>query len=80
MQGRLGRVLLVEDDNALRNAVTSIAKNSGYQVTAVADGQAAVQALQASGFDLILLDIGLPLLDGGNWGGPGLDGSPLTVL
>lgn len=58
------RVLVVEDDPALGNAVASIVRKAGYDVAQVVDGRAAMQALQSSAFDLVLLDIGLPLVDG----------------
>lgn len=61
---RRTRVLVVEDDRALSSAVVSTIDDSTYQVTAVADGMAAVRALQAARFDLVLLDIGLPFVDG----------------
>ncbi len=64
MQAQPVKVLVVEDDIALGMAVASIAKSSGYDAWVVADGRAAVQALHASRFDLVLLDIGLPLVDG----------------
>jgi two-component system KDP operon response regulator KdpE len=58
------RVLIVEDDRALSSALASTIGQAGYQVTAVGDGLAAVRVLEASTFDLVLLDIGLPFVDG----------------
>ena len=58
------RILIVEDDRALSSAVVSTIRDSAYEATAVADGLAAIRALEASSFDLVLLDIGLPFVDG----------------
>jgi PAS domain S-box-containing protein len=61
-----GRVLLVEDDNAVREGVRRILGGAGYDVVEAADGSAAIEALGAVGgaFDLLLSDIAMPLLDG----------------
>ena len=58
------RILLVEDDPALGRAVASAARDGGYDVVAVRDGREAIVALTASAFDVVLLDIGLPFVDG----------------
>jgi two-component system KDP operon response regulator KdpE len=58
------KILVVEDDRALRNAVVSALQSGGYEVELAADGSAGVQALRAKPFDAVLLDIGLPFVDG----------------
>jgi two-component system, OmpR family, KDP operon response regulator KdpE len=60
----VSRILLVEDDVALRNSVRQILERSGYDVRVAADGSAGVRELQSSAFDVVLLDIGLPFIDG----------------
>jgi two-component system, OmpR family, KDP operon response regulator KdpE len=60
------RVLLVEDDRSLRTTVAAVAQAAGYTVTAVADGVSAINAIENGGFDIVLLDLGLPVMDG--WG------------
>ena len=57
-------ILVVEDDRPLRDAVVSAVGEAGFQVAAVGDGAAAVQALQKGTPDVVLLDIGLPFVDG----------------
>ncbi len=57
-------VLVVEDDRALRQAIVTNAERAGHRVTAVGDGAAAVAAISAGSFDVVLLDIGLPFVDG----------------
>src|SRR3989442_13124599 len=58
------RILVVEDDRALRNAVVAALQSGGHEVESAADGSAGVQALSAKPFDVVLLDIGLPFVDG----------------
>jgi two-component system KDP operon response regulator KdpE len=58
------RVLIVEDDVALRTAVQSILERGGYEVSVAGDGAAGSRALAAGAFDVVLLDIGLPFVDG----------------
>jgi len=57
-------ILVVEDDRPLRNAVVSALQSGGYDVDIAVDGSAGVHALSAKAFDVVLLDIGLPFVDG----------------
>jgi len=57
-------VLVVEDDRAVREAVVSAVEAEGFAATAVGDGLAAVDALKAAVYDVVLLDLGLPFVDG----------------
>lgn len=58
------RVLLVEDDSALRDTLGQALRQAGYGVDPVADGRAADNALAAGTYDLVVLDLGLPQIDG----------------
>jgi len=58
------RVLLVEDDDTLRQTLTRALQANGYSVDAVADGAAADLALGGGGYGVVVLDLGLPGLDG----------------
>lgn len=58
------RILLVEDDASLASGLLLALQRSGYMVEHVMDGQAAVGALDNNQFDLAVLDLGLPFLDG----------------
>jgi two-component system KDP operon response regulator KdpE len=63
--GDPARILVVEDDPALRQVLAGVLSSNGYAVLTASDGIAAVKALQASGaIDVVLLDIGLPFVDG----------------
>jgi two-component system KDP operon response regulator KdpE len=59
-----GRILVVEDDRALRTVLVGALQSGGFEVEQAADGSAGVQALKARSFDVVLLDIGLPFVDG----------------
>ncbi len=58
------RILLVEDESSLAIGLEFNLKEEGYDVKWVDDGQKAVDAFEAGEFDLIILDIMLPYLDG----------------
>lgn len=60
------RVLLVEDDPAIAEAVQVVLADDGYLVEAVSDGEAALAAARGERFGLVLLDLMLP-------GGSGID-------
>ena len=57
-------VLVVEDEPAQSDLVRDILESDGYQVESVADGVAALARIDAGGIDLVILDIGLPDVDG----------------
>lgn len=58
------RILVVEDDQALRDLYALILRDAGFKVDEAVDGETALAAMQKGGFDLVLLDIVLPKLDG----------------
>ena len=58
------RVLLVEDDPGLGSGLQQALKTEGYTVDWLTDGLQALQALETHYFDLVVLDLGLPRLDG----------------
>lgn len=58
------RILLVEDDQMIANAVSEGLKSACYAVDWVNNGNTAEQALTAQSYDLVLLDLGLPGQDG----------------
>jgi two-component system cell cycle response regulator CpdR len=60
----MARVLLAEDDDAVSAFVMRALKLRGHEVTAVSDGMAALEALNAAEFDLLLTDIVMPGMDG----------------
>jgi two-component system OmpR family response regulator len=58
------RILIVEDDAALARGVARILESEGYAVDVVARGEDAVSAAAQERFDLVILDVGLPGMDG----------------
>jgi two-component system, OmpR family, response regulator MprA len=58
------RVLLAEDDRSVREALTRALELEGHDVQAVADGAAALAALETERPDVVLLDWMMPVLDG----------------
>ena len=58
------RILLAEDDQVMREYLTRALQRSGYAVTAVDRGTAAIPLLETESFDLLLTDIVMPEMDG----------------
>ncbi len=58
------RILLVEDEEGIRDLVQLNLEEEGYEVVTAKDGKKAIELYQGQHFDLIILDIMLPELDG----------------
>jgi len=58
------RILVAEDDSPSRELLVDILSDWGYEVVQAANGQEALQQVEATLPDLVLLDIQMPLLDG----------------
>jgi two-component system OmpR family response regulator len=58
------RVLLIEDDRMIGTAVVQALKDAAYAVDWVTDGETAIHAAESETYELALLDLGLPKLDG----------------
>jgi len=58
------RILLAEDDDSMRGYIARALERSGYAVTAVDRGTAALPLLEQDSFDLLLTDIVMPEMDG----------------
>ncbi|GAA4860452.1 response regulator transcription factor [Kitasatospora sp. NPDC048365] len=63
-QGAGARVLVVDDEPALRDALESSLAFEGYQVVTATDGYEALEAVEREHPDLVLLDIMMPRMDG----------------
>ena len=59
-----GHVLVVDDEVAITDLITEVLSIAGYQVTTSSDGLDALNQIRRSKFDLILLDVNLPKVDG----------------
>lgn len=62
----MARILVAEDDDTIRDLVVRALTEDGHELTAVANGAAALDALnqQNGGFDLLLTDVKMPIMDG----------------
>jgi two-component system response regulator QseB len=58
------RLLLVEDDRALAQGIRVALSSEGYTLDWLEDGISALHSLRSESFDLLVLDLGLPRLDG----------------
>lgn len=58
------RVAVIDDDDAVRRLLTRMLEAAGYQVIALADGDAGLHAIHEHQPDLVLLDLTLPRMDG----------------
>src|SRR4029450_12444695 len=59
-----GRVLVVEDDAEIADVLRRTLRQEGHEVRSAADGVAALEAAEEFVPDLVILDLGLPKLDG----------------
>lgn len=57
-------ILVVDDEEGIRNSLTAYLKLEGYDVDTAADGRIAVERLRQKKFNIILLDINMPGMDG----------------
>ncbi|MBG0817215.1 response regulator transcription factor [Planomonospora sp. ID82291] len=62
--GEAARVLVVDDEPALREALQSSLEYEGYRVGLAGDGQAALEVLEREPYEVVLLDVMMPRLDG----------------
>jgi len=58
------RVLLVDDETIFTKNMSKLLKNRGYQVAAVNSGDGAIRELEQNHFDVIVLDLKMPGMDG----------------
>ena len=58
------KVLIAEDTADLNRVVTVMLQKFGYEVDSVYDGEAALEQLELSGYDAVILDIMMPKMDG----------------
>lgn len=58
------RILVVDDEDALRTVLSSELEGEGYEVDTAGDGDEAIAIVQKKQFNLVLLDIKMPKVDG----------------
>ncbi len=60
----MAHLLIVEDDELLRDGLSAQLMQAGHRITTAEDGQVALDRLAAEAFDGVVLDLGLPRVDG----------------
>jgi two-component system response regulator RegX3 len=60
----MAKVLVVEDEQSLREALVFFLEKEGHQVSVAVDGEEAIRVFESSGAEIILLDLMLPKIDG----------------
>jgi CheY-like chemotaxis protein len=60
----MARILLVDDDRAIRTTIELLLKRAGHEVVAAADGRDGVAKIEGERFDLLIVDIFMPGMDG----------------
>ena len=64
MKNSKARILIVEDDTAILNGLCDVLVFNGYAVNGVSDGGEGLEAVLTGQYDLVLLDVMLPTMDG----------------
>jgi DNA-binding response OmpR family regulator len=62
--GQTAHILLVDDEASIRLTLSALLQRAGYQTTAAENGEAAVALLEQHTFDLLLVDLKMPGMDG----------------
>ena len=60
----MSRLLICDDEPAIRDAVSYALRSEGFEIDACGDGEAALEAARRGGYDLLVLDIALPGISG----------------
>ena len=60
----MSKILLLEDDDTLNETVSEFLESKGYEVEAVFDGEEAQEKLYEIKYDLLLLDVNVPSING----------------
>jgi signal transduction histidine kinase/ActR/RegA family two-component response regulator len=63
-QANAGRILVVEDNHVNQKVVTAVLRKRGFAIELANDGREALARLESGEFDLVLMDVQMPVLDG----------------
>src|SRR5207245_2526054 len=58
------KIIVVDDDQYIRELYEEVLKGEGYEVDSATNGEEGLPKLQQGGYDLVLLDVMMPKLDG----------------
>lgn len=62
--GRMGRILVIDDDEAIRKMFRRLLERNGYRVMTAQDGREGLQRFQQDSFDVVITDVLMPEMDG----------------
>ena len=57
-------ILIVDDSNSIRQSISFVLEQAGFLVIQAQDGSDAVKKLEGQGFDLVISDVNMPIMDG----------------
>jgi CheY-like chemotaxis protein len=57
-------ILIIDDDETVRNTTTVLLEGRGFDVVAVANGESGIDAVKAAPFDAVIVDLFMPKMDG----------------
>jgi CheY-like chemotaxis protein len=60
----MARILVIDDDKAVRTAIKTLLDHEGYEVIVAEDGRSGIEAFESMAFDLVIVDIFMPGMDG----------------
>jgi CheY-like chemotaxis protein len=60
----MSRILIIDDDNAVRSATKIVLEANGFEVIAVADGKAGISAVGEQQFEAVIVDLFMPGMNG----------------
>jgi CheY-like chemotaxis protein len=60
----MARILIIDDDEAVRKATSIVLESHGFDVLAAENGQAGIEAIKAGSFDVVIVDLFMPGMDG----------------
>ncbi len=60
----MARILVIDDDNSVRTAIKTLLEHEGYEVVVATDGRSGLDAFETTAFDLLIVDIFMPGMDG----------------
>lgn len=64
MSDKAKKILVVDDNDENRDILQRRLERAGYSIVSVSEGRAALSALQSDQYDLVILDIHMPIMDG----------------
>jgi len=79
MEGKKARILVIDDDEGIRRVLSTVLEDTGHLVDTAKDGEDAIQRAATTTYDLALIDIRLPDMDGTKLLTKMKDSTPRTV-